>query len=300
MISFKCKNCGGEMSVSRNGGLFCSYCGTRTVFSDSELREYREFRAKMLEYLSAVANTDSDPAATESVWFRAEHTTLRADDGSAVEIKYLFKGEQDGVEIYTARNNALFRFKAGDGRAARFSAPVGALRFPAADVRDLKQFFPVFNGEYVLEDGGTLLAVKKPETAFPLSAFGGLPPEHAAWIVSRLENLCCVLAYSGLAHNGIGMESVFIDPGKHSAYLLGGWWNARPHEDGSAADLAAVRETAGRVLGVYADDAPAAFKDFLSGPPRGNAYDDFAAWDGVICSGFGGRRFVKLDLCSLK
>lgn len=300
MISFKCKNCGGEMNVSRSGDLFCSYCGTKAVFSDSELREYRDFRGRMLDYLSAVANTNGAPEETEFIWSRAEKARFCGEDSSPIEISWLFKGEQDGVTVYTARHNVLFVFKSGDERAAGFFKNVEALEFPSADVRELGQYFPKHGGTFRLKDGGVLLAVNKPETVFPLSAFGSLPPEHAAWVISRLENLCCVLAYSGLAHNGIGMDSVFIDAGRHSMYLLGGWWNAHPSPEGSRGDLLALRETAKRVLGVYCEGSPKMLKDFLSGEPKANAYEDFAAWDAVIKEAFGGRKFVRLDLGALK
>ncbi len=300
MISFKCRNCGGEMNVSRGGELYCGYCGSKAVLSDAQLREYREFRLSMLNYLSAIANTDADPAQTERIWRHAEHEELRAADGSAINIEYLFRDEQDRVTVYTARNNVLFVFKKGDRRAERFFNMVDRLEFPAADVRDLGQFFPVRAGVYPLEDGGTLIAVKKNEKVFPLSAFGALPPEHAAWIISRLENLCCVLAYSGIAHGGIGLESVFIDAGKHAAYLLGGWWNSAEKPEGSARDLSDIRCTAKRIMGVCYNGAPEELKAFISQSPAKNAFEDFTLWDETLKKAFGKRQFRRLDLVSLR
>ena len=49
MISFKCKNCGGEMSVDSSGSLVCEYCGSNSFFADSELTGYRD--RKRIKYL---------------------------------------------------------------------------------------------------------------------------------------------------------------------------------------------------------------------------------------------------------
>ena len=301
MLSFKCKICGGELSVSRTGDLVCSYCGSHSVFSDRQLAEYREFRGRMLTYLSAVANKRADSSETDLLWGGAAEERLETVNGSPVSVTYLWHGVQDGIEIYTARRSVVFVFPHGqEKKTERFIAMPARLEYPSADVRSLAQYFPVLSGDTVLRDGRRLVACAKNEELFPLAAFGSLPPAHAAWIVSRLENLCCVLAFSDLRHGGIGEESVFINARTHEAFLLGGWWNAVSCAGGSADDLRDIRKTAARVMGVQKDGAPKQFLDFISGAPAKDAFSDFARWDRVIESGFGGRKFEKLDLRDLK
>ena len=301
MLNFKCRNCGGEMSVSRDGELACSYCGSKFVFSDRDLAAYREFRRRMLTYLSAVANHDARPEDTDWLWRSAETTACRTADGSDVEIQHIYRAEEDGVAVYTARRNVIFLFPRGRADdAGRFVDSVNQLTYPSADIKNLSQYFPVITGSFPLEDGRTMLVLAKQEELYPLAAFGSLPPVHAAWIVSRLENLCCALAYSGLAHGGISLESVFINARTHEAYLLGGWWKARPCPDGSREDLTALRATAKRLLGLELRDAPAQFRRFLDDAPAPHAFEDFSRWDQVIEKGFGGRKFEKLDLSQLR
>ncbi|MBQ7541816.1 MAG: TFIIB-type zinc ribbon-containing protein [Clostridia bacterium] len=300
MVSFKCPNCGGEMSVSRTGDLLCSYCGTKQVMSDAELQSYKDFRYRMLVYLSAIA-AEPAPEATERIWAHADSVSFTAKDGSPIAVSYLFSGVRDGVRIYTARRNVLFVFPAGAGaQIERFRNMPKLLQYPPADVKGLSSYFPTVNGIFELKDGRTLVSVSKSEECFPLSAFGSLPAEHAAWIVSRLENLCCVLAFSDLAHGGIDMETVFINARTHEAYLPGGWWNAQPCPNGSVQDLRAVRSVAKRVMGMQYDQSAKAFRDFIKRAPAQDAYADFAEWDRVITEAFGGRQFRKLDLSNLK
>ena len=297
MKTFTCPNCGGELRPGGAGALTCAYCGTKTYLSDRELREYGTFREAVLQSLGAAAN-DESRRKLDRLWDGAESVALARRTGGPLKIRYLFRGTQDGVEIYTARQNAVFVLSP-EG-ADRFAETAASLSFPAADVQGLAAYFPTVTGRFELADGRVALSVAKAEGLFPLSAFGSLPPAHAAWIVSRLENLCCALTFSDLSHGGIGAESVFIDPATHEAFLLGGWWNARRTDGGSRADLLAVRKTAARVMGDALPDAPAQFRAFINGAPMADAYADFAAWDRVIEEGFGGRRFRTLDLTQLK
>lgn len=300
MMNFKCPNCSGEMNVSHTGDLVCSYCGTKQVMSDEALRQYKEYRYRMLVYLSAISDS-ADPEKTERIWSHAERIPFTAKDGNPIEINCLFSGEQDGVTVYTARQNAIFLFpKDASEMAARFLDAPTRLQYPSADIKGLSAYFPAINRVFELADGRTLVCVSKNEECFPLSAFGCLPAEHVAWIISRLENLCCALAYSDYAHNGIDLESVFINARTHEAFLLGGWWNAAPSANGSRQDLTAIRRLAKRVAGTRYYDAPAGFRRFVEVVPAKDAYSDFAAWDKTIESSFGGRRFKKLDLSNLK
>ena len=285
------------MSISRNGDLVCSYCGSRYVLSDQELMPYREFRARMLSYLAAIANRNAHPEETDWIWERAETRVFRTAEGADLRINYIDRAEDDGITVFTARRNVLFLFpEHRAAEAARFTENVSRLAYPQADVRQLSQYFPEHTGSFTLSDGRVLLTIAKPEEVFPLSAFGRLPAVHAAWIVSRMENMCCVLAYSDLVHGGINPSSIFINAGTHEAYLLGGWWKAKSVPGGSTSDLADLRRTAKRLLGTAYAEAPAAFRRFLEEKPAKDAYTDFGCWDRVIEKGFGGRRFEKLEL----
>ena len=299
MINYKCRNCGGEMSVNEAGELQCSYCGSKFVLSDKDLRGYKEFRYHLLSYLSALSDCPKTEE-TDRIWSRAESLTLNTRDGKSINIHYLFQSSSDGITAYTCRNNMIFVFPEGSEHAAdRFVSMISKLEYPPADVRGLDRYFPTLTGRFTLEDGQTVLSISKSEECYPLAAFGSLPPEHAAWIVSRLENICCVLAYSDISHGGIDLDNVLINPRTHEAFLAGGWHNARECEGGSVNDLAAIRETAKRVMGIHCGEAPAEFTSFIENKPASSAFDDFTLWDNVIQDGFKGRRFKKLDLKNL-
>ena len=204
----------------------------------------------------------------------------------------------DGAEWKDSRTFIKTEVKQGKRSLAdKYRSGVQQLTYPSADVRDLAQYFPVITGGFELKDGSYLLTVSKSEEVFPLGAFGSLPPVHAAWIVSRIENLCCVMEYSNITHGGIDLDGMFINARTHELYLLGGWENVTVGS--STKDLAMMRQNIKRLIGKEASKAPREFTEFLDKKALPDAYTDFSDWDNVIEKGFGGRRFEKLDLTDI-
>lgn len=303
MLSFKCKNCGGEMSVDSSGSLVCEYCGSNSFFADSELTGYREFRKQMLNYLKGVHDTKADAKKDEGLlWSHAEEAYFDTADGERITVRYLYSYEDEAGSVYLTRKNAIFVYS-GDKKtyADKVLWSIKALSFPPADVKGLADCFPKLNGRYELADGGVMLAFTRSENLFPLAMFGSLEPEHVAWIISRLENICCVLTYSELVHGGISENSVWINPFNHHAVLMGHWQSAMrtgisEMKENELADLSDIRKTADRCLGNRRDEAPSEMTEFLRGKPSQDAYSDFEKWDHVIDNGFGGRHFAKFDI----
>ncbi len=297
MISLKCKNCGGEMSIDLKGELFCPYCGTKQHFSDEEFRGYKNFRQNMLNYLRASVDIAADRADDLFLWSFQENVVYYSDTNTRVSIDYLFYFKEDNVDTYVAKDSVIFVFDKKDrDKANRAFSSINMLKYPSADLKGLSKYFPTVKARVNLKDGGFLVAVAKPENVYPLFAFGSLKPEHVAWIVSRLENICCVFEFSQVVQNGISVNSVFINSRTHEAYLYGGWWNAyRKTSMYDQKDLYALRKVARQVVGEYKDISPAEFVRFISSHPAADAYSDFSLWDEVIEKGFGGHKFTKFS-----
>ena len=300
MLSFKCKNCGGEMSVDSSGALVCEYCGSDKFFSDSDLIQYRSFRKQMLDFLKGVHDEKAESGHNEdALWSNAEEAHFQTSGGDPVNLRYLYSYEDEAGTVYLTRSNAIFVYGADKkAYADKVLWSIKTLSFPPADVKGLADCFPKLNGRYDLSDGGVMLTFSRSENLFPLSMFGSLTSEHAAWVVSRLENICCVLKYSELVHGGISEDSVWINPFIHHAVLMGHWQSAvrsgiAEAKNDDIKDLMDLRKTAERILGTHKNEAPGAMLEFLNGKPAADAYSDFEKWDNVIDNGFGGRRFAK-------
>lgn len=294
MISYKCKFCGGEMTISPSGDCKCGYCGSKSNFSDAQLREYREFRRNMLLYLSAVTERKSSIEDEELLWEKAGCETFVTADGRSIQVNYLFRAVEDAVEMFFTKGAVIYVFPKEFGYLSdQMLQNINLVQYPSADMKDLPRLIPTLSARLKLSDGGVLMAFRREPAFYPLGSFGSLPYEHAAWILSRLENLCCLLEYSGLRHNGITLDAVYINPVTHEAALYGGWWNTRQVDSVGTKDLLSIRRLCLRLLGENADSSPKPFLDFLKSAPREDAYRDFARWDEVIEKELGGRKFAR-------
>lgn len=160
----------------------------------------------------------------------------------------------------------------------------------------LPETIPQFRGQYKLADGRYLLVLNRGEDYYSLGMFGNLPYEHTAWVISRLENIACLLEYNEVVHGGLAIDAVFINPKTHQAALYGNWWLAGKMTDANKTkDLKGLREVAQKLLKPY-NNIPAMLKDFLKNSPAADAFSDFKLWDEVIEKGLGGRHFHKLNI----
>jgi hypothetical protein len=107
------------------------------------------------------------------------------------------------------------------------------IRYPDARIRsDLARFMPDVQGTYETAKHHVAIIAKAEDVVLLkdlVAHVGGqLPPKHTAWVVSSLLNLACFFEVTGLTHNAISPETVFVSAKQHAAYLLAGWWYATP------------------------------------------------------------------------
>jgi len=150
--------------------------------------------------------------------------------------------------------------------------------------------FPKLKMEISLKDGREVLVFLRRPNFFPVEYFAPLESKHLAWVISRMENICCELKYSGIEHGCIDQTSIWINPVTHEGALFGDWRKVKPLVGNR--DLADVRRTAIRI--VKNSREPIELYEFLNSKPAKDAFDDFQAWDDVIEKGFGGHKFIKM------
>lgn len=231
--------------------------------------------------------------------------------------------------IYVARKNVILVFpKEYEEYAKRYQEMTAKLKYPNAEMeKELSNYVPKPVTDCRLADGSVFLAIEKKEGVYPLRMLGVLIDRHVAWVISRLENLCCLLEYNDMVLNGFTVDNLFVDPANHQIYLYGGWWfagyegaeavgasaqNMKYLEKRSligkgrnrgATDLESIRLTAAKLLGFPDRESlkdtkllPEAFRDFLTGKPKQSAGKDFSYWDDVLEKSYGERKFIPLSV----
>lgn len=282
----------------------CHFCGSQYVLKREDTDFYTDFYRQMQRFLAGSNREYERRVAADKLWEKARAQQFACADGNTIEIRYMHKVSGKYADTYVARSNVIYVFREEYTlQCQNYRDMVNALAFPAADSKSLSDFFPRISGGYILADGRTMLVIEKGVDEYPLSLFGALPARQVAWIISRLENLCCVLEYSGIVHPHINPDTIFINPYEHCAMLYGGYEYAvrknrydgdRSHICRMTENLVQLRQVGLEILD-SSDKVPAPMEKFLKQKPMEDAYEDFALWDQALEASFGERRFVKME-----
>ncbi len=294
MLKYKCGNCGGEFEIHSHGELMCPYCGTKQYFSDAELKGYKGYRDNVLQYVRSFNDRVFEEGDVLKLWSDSDIETLVSSGGSTIEITYTYRSKTDDIEVFINKNSVIYLFPAEKKHCAdSMIRNIESLKYPSADIKNMRNIFPHLKARYELENGGVILAFAKSENAYPMFVFSDLHPKHVAWMVSRMENISCLLEFNERDHRHMDEDNLFINPKSHEVLLYGGWWDMAAGRPVSC--LEKLRKTAKRVTGSMLKEGPEEYEKFLDSVPKSSAYDDFEYWDSVIENGFGGHKFAGFE-----
>ncbi|MCI8530430.1 MAG: hypothetical protein HFH82_15005 [Lachnospiraceae bacterium] len=333
MAILKCKMCGGTLDYDREQNLaICPYCGSKSTVFDQNRKLFEQYQNQY----AALLNHPQQTVTEEGFWVETSREELLREDGNMIEINYFTKQPADMCTMYVAKQSVLYLFEEKHAHyAARYQEMIQKLVYPTPEMeRHLSDYIPKMLTQCRLSDGRILLALRKKEGLYPLNLLGVLLDRHVAWIISRLENLCCLLDYNDIVLNGFAVQNLFVEPAAHQIYLYGGWWfagvrgeesvgasqdvvscldaarkkmwNTQPKQkvrNHPITDLKSIRLTAAKLLGYPDMDAlkedtllPKAFRKFLLETPKQNAREDFATWDKTLLAAYGERKFIPLPM----
>lgn len=295
MITYKCKNCGAQMNFDGTVGLQCPFCGSKAFFSDSDFRENEKFRKQLLQYYKAEAEKKDLDYTTDHLFVHEGRDSYIMENGQALNIDYMRKYDKKDLSVYIAKESVVYVFDSKK-KAVDFLDKLKRLVFPAADAK-LHRSFPELKMEIGLSENREALVFVRRPNVYPAYMLAPWESVHLAWVISRMENICCALTYSGLVHGDISPESVWVNPFTHEGTLFGDWRKVTgmgKDTDEGRKDLKDLRMTAIQLAENTRN--PEEMYKFLNSEPAKDAYSDFEKWDRVINLGFGGHNFQKMNL----
>lgn len=325
MASLQCKMCGGAMEYYKVQNIaVCPYCGNKSTVFEQDKQLYEQFQ----NMFAALNNQKTGGTKEEGFWIETSREELIGEDGEIIQISFLTKSQVDLCTQYVARKNIIYVFKENQEEyAKRFIDRVSRLSYPNQEMeKELRQYVPKITAERKLLDGSMLIAIEKKDGVYPLKMLGILLDRHVAWIISRLENLCCLLEYNKLVLNAITIDNLFVHPEEHQIYLYGGWWfagyagtelvgasaDAKQYIDRKqygfkknkyTTDLECIRLVAAKLLGyqdrksLKADSVlPIPFRKFIVEQSEGSVGKDFHKWDKVLEKSYGERKYIPLSI----
>lgn len=236
--------------------------------------------------------------------------------------RYIHKRPFELGTAYMARGHLLWNFKSEFKMIYDNLPKYPFFNYSSPSMKkDFEQLLPYeFSTSSI--DGGCNFTMRRPDNSYPLSDVlnrlgGTIDPKHVAWIINRLYSISCYLQWAGLTHNDISLSTVFVNPGKHWCYLLGGWqYHSKVGKPLSylptrtilnlsqdtktkkiavhKTDLNLVRLLARELLG--SQPLPTPMEKFFKYTSSGDAITDFGLWQEMLLQSFGARRFVELKV----
>lgn len=254
--------------------------------------------------------------------------------GATFELAFARRHTVDIGTLYVGRSVFAFEVAAADMDLAEAALDqLKSLTYATPEMQqEFARYFPTLLRRVDTATGCVLVFQKTQDLLLlqdVLTHFKGkMPPRHVAWIISRLLNIACYLERQAkVAHNGIGLDSVFISPQHHSATLFGGWWFAtglgqplralsgtaatyappdilRKKQGDSRMDVELIKALGRTLLGdatgvkLATDSAvPSALVNWLDLSSSQDAVSTFKNWQSrVLLDAFGQRRFEELAL----
>lgn len=257
-------------------------------------------------------------------WEISNHLEIRDTTGKRYLTKYLKSFPFELGVCYVSDLSVTYIL---DSKHQRFFenalSQIKAIHYANADMeKEISRYMPKVKFAFEIYRGGYCLIIAKTPDTFLLSDIlnfysGTMPDRHAAWVISRLCNLCCFFDYMGIAHNGLTLENCFISPQFHTLLPLGGWWYAKKQTEPLigisrtvydvmpikaksdklsliCTDLEASKLIGRQMLGV--SSAPKPMMDFLNAGSLSKAKDEFSRWNKTLDAAYGKRQFVEMKI----
>lgn len=267
------------------------------------------------------------------LWVTPGKMMITSIDGKTYELSFKKHHTIEIGDMYIGSRVIIYAVdKANDDLFKNGLARIKSFKYPDGEVqKHLAGLLPKVRATVETVDKH-FMVIEKPEGVVLLKDLlahygGALDPKHVAWIVSRLYNLGCYLRWAGLAHNDLALETIFIEPTAHAAYLLGGWWftselgkklmavpgslvkhapsSLLTEKVGSASfDLELIKLLGRQLLGSESGNKlrldktlPRPMVNWLRTPTSGDSYAEFSTWKNkVLVDSFGARKFHKMDV----
>lgn len=290
LLNVRCDNCGAEYRISSRGEMVCRFCGSNVYLSDKDFKAYKNTRDNMLMSDRFTNDEAADTGDVLRLWNNGSTANFKTIKGVNISFDCYYSVILDDKEVYIGADKIAVIFS-NTFSLTNFTVNLSQIEYPSADIKDLSRFLPNIIFKSALEDGRSIIIISKTDNIYPLFLFENLKATTVAWIISRLENLGCLLEFNNMDFRALRVEDLYINPKTHELFILDGWDGVEKTSRRNY--LKDMRLIAKDIMDT--STAPELCMKFLDGEPKETAYDDFSAWDEVIMKGFNGHNFHQFN-----
>lgn len=290
LLNVRCDNCGAEYRISSRGEMVCRFCGSNVYLSDKDFKAYKNTRDNMLMSDRFTNDEAADTGDVLRLWNNGSTANFKTIKGVNISFDCYYSVILDDKEVYIGADKIAVIFS-NTFSLTNFTVNLSQIEYPSADIKDLSRFLPNIIFKSALEDGRSIIIISKTDNIYPLFLFENLKATTVAWIISRLENLGCLLEFNNMDFRALRAEDLYINPKTHELFILDGWDGVEKTSRRNY--LKDMRLIAKDIMDT--STAPELCMKFLDSDPEETAYDDFSAWDEVIMKGFNGHNFHQFN-----
>ena len=290
LLNVRCDNCGAEYRISSRGEMVCRFCGSNVYLSDKDFKAYKNTRDNMLMSDRFTNDEAADTGDVLRLWNNGSTANFKTIKGVNISFDCYYSVILDDKEVYIGADKIAVIFS-NTFSLTNFTVNLSQIEYPSADIKDLSRFLPNIIFKSALEDGRSIIIISKTDNIYPLFLFENLKATTVAWIISRLENLGCLLEFNNMDFRALRAEDLYINPKTHELFILDGWDGVEKTSRRNY--LKDIRLIAKDIMDT--STAPELCMKFLDSDPEETAYDDFSAWDEVIMKGFNGHNFHQFN-----
>ncbi|MDY6340030.1 MAG: hypothetical protein SPL61_10420 [Saccharofermentans sp.] len=290
LLNVRCDNCGAEYRISSRGEMVCRFCGSNVYLSDMDFKAYKNTRDNMLMSDRFTNDEAADTGDVLRLWNNGSTANFKTIKGVNISFDCYYSVILDDKEVYIGADKIAVIFS-NTFSLTNFTVNLSQIEYPSADIKDLSRFLPNIIFKSALEDGRSIIIISKTDNIYPLFLFENLKATTVAWIISRLENLGCLLEFNNMDFRALRAEDIYINPKTHELFILDGWDGVEKTSRRNY--LKDMRLIAKDIMDT--STAPELCMKFLDSDPEETAYDDFSAWDEVIMKGFNGHNFHQFN-----
>ena len=317
--------------------LSAVYCGD--LFSADKSAIIRDYRAMAkLIHPDVCGEPNAEKAITRlnqlyhaavqkienGTWEASNTIFLKRNDGKLFTFRYLHQKTFELGCRYVNDGALVYVLNAGSKKYYdNYLRSSHSLKYADGKMQDsFGKLMPAVKENFIAHDGRHVLVVAKTPDLVPLDLFlqhygKGLDGRHAAWIISRMNNLCCFLFYNKISLNGFNPFNLFVTPDYHALSILGGWWYAVPYQQrmiGTSKDvydlMSNVTKTnklsspvtdieSMRGIGRYIMNhtvLPKPIQEWIEAGSSSNPMIEFEKWGKALDRAYGVRKFVPIEV----
>lgn len=158
-------------------------------------------------------------------WGESKHSIIIQKSNKKMQLKYRYSYSTEVGNAYAGDKILVFSFNQKK-YYDNYINSVNKITYKDNRQKEyFEKFVPKIIDNFESKDNIFYVVLEKDADEYPLMLVKEIfkQKEHAAWVLTRLLNLCVLFWMNRFVHNGICINNCYVNLAKHGICLYGGW-----------------------------------------------------------------------------